>query len=334
MAPREIQQKNEQQLRVIQIDENQYYVEDPNGKVIYKVNIDNNRESCTCENFQKIAKTDNSFKCNHILAVKNCVPSGEIGIVEHAERKKPKLDERFIKNIEGKDFVLYSGLLDLAHQLGLSKISVQILQYPTPENKNWAICTATVESSQFGTFIDIGDASPENCNARISRHLIRMASTRAKARALRDFTNIGMTCLEELSDINEVVGEDNSIPIEKSSKSKSERTRKPKSRKSSDGATPDTLSPSGSKGVSTGNSKIESENSTRPETGNGGNNGGNKLPRMSNAQERAILNLSRRKGISEQELEKISLNTFNTHLKFLSVNDASAFIFQLQQQTT
>lgn len=35
-----------------------------------------------------------------------------------------------------------------------------------------------------------------------------MASTRAKARVLRDMTNVGMTCLEEPGDLNEVIGDD------------------------------------------------------------------------------------------------------------------------------
>jgi len=337
MAPREIQAKNEQQLRVIQINQNQYYVESPDGKVVYKVNIDNDRESCTCENFQKISKSDNSFQCNHILAVKSCTPScTEIEMVEHAEKRKPKLDDRFIKSIEGKDFVLYSGLLDLAHQKGLSKISVEILQYPTPENKSWAICSATVESSQFGTYVDIGDASPENCNLKIARHLIRMASTRAKARALRDLTNIGMCCLEELSGIDEVIGDE--THVEKPAKEKGERApRKSRESKESKSDSKPETPPTGT--GSNGNGKVstsESKTATKSENGNGGNNGGNNgnnnVPKMSKAQEMAILNLSRRKGIPEQELEKLSLNIFNTSFKFLSSTDASAFIFQLQQQ--
>jgi hypothetical protein len=116
---------------------------------------------------------------------------------------KPKLDDRFIMRIEGREFVKYPGLLDLAHQKGISRIEVEALQFPVKENGSVAICKAVVVSKEGDSFSDIGDASPENVNSRIVKHLLRMASTRAIARALRSFTNIGMTCLEELADIDE-----------------------------------------------------------------------------------------------------------------------------------
>jgi hypothetical protein len=66
-----------------------------------------------------------------------------------------------------------------------------------------AVVKATVEmeaSEGNRTFSGIGDASPENVGRNIVPHIIRMAETRAKARALRDAVNVGATALEELSD--------------------------------------------------------------------------------------------------------------------------------------
>jgi hypothetical protein len=174
--------------------------------VAFKCLLNDEKEICTCLDYQRNAPTDPNFRCKHLLAILNCAPEGGEKKA-FLKKRQPKLDERFIKNIEGKDFVLYSGLLDLAHQKNLTSIEVEILQMPTKENGNMAIVKAVAESKLGETFSDVGDANPENCNAKVSRHILRMASTRAKVRCLRDFTNVGMTALEELGDLNEVIGE-------------------------------------------------------------------------------------------------------------------------------
>ena len=110
-----------------------------------------------------------------------------------------KIDEKFIVNLKGKDFILYEGLLDLAHQEGLISMDVELLQIPSKENGDIAIAKA-IAKTETKTFIDIGDAGPNSVNGMIRPHIIRMASTRAKARALRDLTNVGMTAIEELGD--------------------------------------------------------------------------------------------------------------------------------------
>jgi hypothetical protein len=96
---------------------------------------------------------------------------------------------------QGTQMVLYDGLLDEAHQQGLSRVSTTLLQAPTPENGMLCIIYAVVETSK-GTFGGIGDATPENCGP-VGLHFIRMAETRAKSRAMRDAVNIGMVAFEE-----------------------------------------------------------------------------------------------------------------------------------------
>jgi len=108
------------------------------------------------------------------------------------------INEKFIINLQGKSYVTYEGLLDLAHQNNLKSIEVELIQIPTPENNMTAICKATA-ITENGRFTDIGDASPQSVNSNIIPHIIRMASTRAKARVLRDLTNVGMTAIEELT---------------------------------------------------------------------------------------------------------------------------------------
>jgi hypothetical protein len=101
-----------------------------------------------------------------------------------------------------KDVVLYVGLLDAAHRAGLVAIETEILAYPCSENNETCIVRATTvferDPNRPLRFTAIGDANPRNVGAAIAPHFIRMAETRAKARALRDALNIGMVTAEEL----------------------------------------------------------------------------------------------------------------------------------------
>src|SRR5919202_436436 len=105
--------------------------------------------------------------------------------------------EEYMIEREGRRFVLYAGLLEEAHSRGLRSIETDLLQVPGPENGETAIVRAVVRTED-GKFTGIGDASPENVNRNIAPHVIRMAETRAKARALRDAINVGVTAFEEL----------------------------------------------------------------------------------------------------------------------------------------
>jgi hypothetical protein len=136
-------------------------------------------------------------------------------VVEQAEQEHEeapdfsdvRLDRRFVINRDGKDFVLMAGLVDMLHQLsdGFFEVNTTLIQIPGKENNDTAIVTARVvvfdqqaPDSFKRVATGIGDASPANVNRMMQPHLIRMAETRATARALRLLTNVGMATLEEL----------------------------------------------------------------------------------------------------------------------------------------
>jgi hypothetical protein len=116
------------------------------------------------------------------------------------------MDPKFVVNLSGKDYPLWGGILAEAHERGLQSIETQLVQVPSDENGRVAIVKAMVTMKDGARFEEYGDACPENVNQKVKLHLalIRMASTRAKGRALRDACNIGQTMLEELPDLEEV----------------------------------------------------------------------------------------------------------------------------------
>lgn len=134
------------------------------------------------------------------------------------------MKEENIIERQGKRFVLYAGLLEEAHTKGLKSISTTMLQVPNSENKDTAIVHATVTMADESSFTGIGDASPQNVGRQIAPHIIRMAETRAKARALRDAINVSEAVDETDDDVptgGEVVEMRDTPPPEKLSRMQS-----------------------------------------------------------------------------------------------------------------
>ena len=329
MSPKEIQKRNvkAENLRVLQSEDGQFFVESEKGKVLYNVVLGEDANTCTCGDYARNVKRDPYFSCKHILAVINAIPRKTVEDAQFCEKPVPKLDERFMTNIKGKDFVLYAGVLDLATQQGLLKLEVELLQYPSKENGNEAICHAVAEGKSGQVFSDVGDANPGNCHSMIAKHLIRMASTRAKGRALRDMCNIGIACIEELADFDDVIGSDKKPKKATAKKATGKAPVKAQSKK----AAAKEKEPANTAKQPKAESKQPKASEDEKPKASSSDQGNAIQPKMSEAQKRAIYNLSRRRGISVEELEKMAVDTYGVELESLNSKDASGFIRNLQQ---
>jgi hypothetical protein len=98
------------------------------------------------------------------------------------------------------DAVSLKGLLSLAHEEELRSIRTRIVELPKGENGRRAVVRATVRTRR-GVFTATGDADPSNVNTEVAAHIIRVAESRAIARALRFAVNIGEVAIEELGTI-------------------------------------------------------------------------------------------------------------------------------------
>jgi len=318
-----------QALKCMRLKDGTFLVESSDGKIMYPVSI-NGTLSCTCADFQRNKKTDTAFQCKHIIAALECTTGEETADV--SERKKPRLNPEFILNLQGKDFIKYNGLLDLAHQKGLIKMDVEIVQYPTVENGNEAVCRAIAETKFGERYVDIGDASPKNTNKMIASHIIRMASTRSKARALRDLCNTGMTCVEELGDLNDVIGSDNGKTVKSIKPAKKDvspdtkpaaipvEPEKPKLAPVKEVKSPETVKPK-QEPVKT-ETKPQSIQPKDQPTGNGS--------KVSEAQLRAMMNVGRRRGMTIAELDDLAKKEFGVAVQELTSASASQFLKRIQ----
>lgn len=120
----------------------------------------------------------------------------------------PEFRKEFVMKIggpKGKNAILYNGLLALAHEEPVfGHIRAYITQYPSPENKFTAFARAEIYDKK-GNMVGMeeADASAVNCGKMTAASFPRMALTRAKGRAFRDFLNVGMVTSDEIMDIYE-----------------------------------------------------------------------------------------------------------------------------------
>lgn len=115
----------------------------------------------------------------------------------------PEFRKKFVMKIggsKGKDAVLYNGLLALAHEDNrFGHVRAYITQYPGPENKFTAFARAEIYDKD-GKMVGMeeADANASNCGKMTAASFPRMALTRAKGRAFRDFLNVDMVTMEEV----------------------------------------------------------------------------------------------------------------------------------------
>ena len=107
--------------------------------------------------------------------------------------------DRFTVNVRGKKFIRYAGLLSLAHQRGLTSLTTEFVRELSNLDKG-VITFKAIATCGEQIFTGHGDATTKNVSKMVLPHLIRVAETRAMARALRMFVGCEFTALEELSE--------------------------------------------------------------------------------------------------------------------------------------
>ena len=97
-----------------------------------------------------------------------------------AAETTPGIPAQFVVLIQGRPFVRFAGLLQLAHARGL----VALTAAWTFNDAELSLAHAVATFADGTRFEEAGDASPSNVTRKVAVHFRRVALTRAKARAL------------------------------------------------------------------------------------------------------------------------------------------------------
>ena len=113
-----------------------------------------------------------------------------------ATEPTPGIPAQFVVMIQGRPFVRFAGLLQLAHERGLVALTADW----TFNDSELSLAHAVATFADGKRFEEAGDASPSNVTRKVAVHFRRVALTRAKARALRDALGVDLVAVEELGE--------------------------------------------------------------------------------------------------------------------------------------
>jgi hypothetical protein len=153
---------------------------------------------CGCED----ATYSGTQYCKHRLARAMYLRAGDdlrtpaVPATLPGDEPQMGVDPRYIVTIQGRPFVKYAGLLELAQERGLMELTAQW----TYNDAELSLAEAVATFRDGRHFHECGDATPGNVTAKVAPHFRRVALTRAKARVLRDALGVDLVAVEELSD--------------------------------------------------------------------------------------------------------------------------------------
>lgn len=159
--------------------------------------------ACTCVDYERAPEG----YCKHRLGRAIYLRASEL-LREPVtlDLDEPEIPAPYMKNhvpaqhvvqIQGKSFIKFAGLLQMAHEKGL-----QDLQADWTYNDAGLSLAHAVAVFPFGRFEESGDATPDNVTKKVAPHFRRVALTRAKSRALRDALGLDLLAVEELGELD------------------------------------------------------------------------------------------------------------------------------------
>jgi hypothetical protein len=110
-----------------------------------------------------------------------------------------QVPKEYLQMIHGRPFILYRGLLAMAHDAGLRELHAEFISVTAA----LALAKAEAVFADGRRFTEAADATQDNVGFTVKEHFARIALTRAKARCLRDALNIALCSLEELAVVAE-----------------------------------------------------------------------------------------------------------------------------------